>query len=70
MIDVSGVGVDSDGKGNSGMIYARVFDGNGVLGFWLGGEDVLCVVLRVLFEVRYFFFVLYVYRWGARVVSA
>ena len=37
-IDASGAGVDSDGKGNPGMIYARVFDGNGASGFRLGGR--------------------------------
>ena len=69
-IDASGAGVDSDGKGNPGMIYARVFDGNGASGFRLGGEDALCVALRAPPEARYFSFAPYVYRRGARVVSA
>ena len=52
------------------MIYARVFDGNGASGFRLGGEDALCVALRAPPEARYFSFAPYVYRRGARVVSA
>ena len=69
--DARGAGVDSDGKGNPGMIYARVFDGNGASGFRLGGEDALCVIVREPPpNARYFSFAPYVYRRGARVVSA